>query len=529
MNKANSDETFNNFISLIPKFNDSSLTGDARIELETHLRMGWQDYFFIQNRCFSFDLPNHWTIEEECFLRRLNEILDGEKITPRIGILVQAIFGRTKYSVAFDPNFPQNLPTLAEEIAFNITKQQEKDIRFHPNPNENGIIYYNPSNVYRYLEDLLVMPQIVCEINKHDGSDQTPIRTTNVDEINKLLGTNMKKRPITFHCAYSLPVIIDIYPCGTDDSWYAIRTSDFKMAFGRDMSNGKGIKYPWINTINDQCPPTLSCNNHPPVDWIPASEEYLKKCDGKISEGCCENMMKFECPDFHPETYIKTSYEAFNIPPDFDAEKVSLFWFDKDTHTIPEDQIIDLIGTKKQAFIIQCSEFAECKGKCERCVVNNKGPIKDLGLFYDKNKHWGVVALKDIPAGSYVTDYAGEVVSGAIDDESLLLSFTIEIFGDITDLSIKADKRSNIGRFINQSCVLETDLFCQPNVAPFYICSLTNFLFRVGYISLRHIYAGEELNVTYGNNYEKKHKRKNEPDCCCNSCLRKRYHSLTKT
>ena len=499
------------------------LSSQNRELLATHFRMAFQDAHFIRVRnregLIPIELPNYWTLEEQCFLMKTKELLQNNPITPKLAILIQTIFGRNKYNVTFDPTFPQDVTTLVSEITQPEGNDKIPHFKYFQ-VDEYGTIYYNPSLIYKYIEDLIAMPNIVCNFIKYSKDPQdptkiikTPSTTSNIKEINQKIGTPLKKKRITFHCAYSIPINIEIFPCGQNDSWYRINSGAFKMAFGRDLSNGKGIKYPWINTLDGTCPYTLSdqCGD-PPVDWVPAEDDY-------VTRALDQDILKFECPQFHPDTYKDHAYASLNDNQDQDGLNLKLFWINEKSQTISDSDIQKILyySAQKQCFIVQCSKNADCKGECKRCVVKNNGPLKDLGVFYSE-KGWGVVALKDIPSGTYITDYAGEIIPQAYSDQKLDLGFQFELGLDSTDAGVKADNKTNIGRFINESCYTPEDKqtdFQQPNAISLFIISLNKTIFRVGYFATRKIYAGEEISVSYGGKYAGYDK------CLCNICLRK--------
>ena len=498
----------------------------SKTELATLLRMGWQDDHFIKIRSQSLEIPNvklpdHWTTEEQCFLEKVHSIIGKDKeITPKLGIFIQTIFGRNKETVKFDKSFPQDLPVIVKDI----------DIEGEPAPpdiTEYSRIYLTPSLEFEFLDKLLTMPNAFCTINdyretlkkdktgdsREDKSAQkcnTMIESDPV-KIGKLLGKELQPRKFTFSCAYNIPLIIDIFPCGFNDCWYRIRGNHFEMAFGHDISNGVDpIKYPWSNTYSGDCPVTLAENGVPSVGWVSSKEDYVtKKLD--------EDINRFLCPKYHPKDYEKQAYEAMDEGGDKDSKKVKLVWIDEKTERI-SDKDLHMItsskkGSSKQVFIVQCSKNAECGGKCKRCVVMNNGPFKHLSLSMSQ-KGWGVVAQKDIPAGTYITDYAGEILDGNYEAENMKLAYSFEFNDDLLDNYVDAERRCNIGRFVNQSDDIEDPLFSQPNVYPIDIMSLNKFIFRVGYFSMRKIYAGEELATTYGGKYG------NDGPCTCNRCLR---------
>src|SRR5690554_3690814 len=63
--------------------------------------------------------------------------------------------------------------------------------------------------------------------------------------------------------------------------------------------------------------------------------------------------------------------------------------------------------------IFECNLFCKChKARCSNRVVG-QGLVLPLEVFRcsERGKGWGVRCLETIPAGSYVTDYIGEILT----------------------------------------------------------------------------------------------------------------------
>ncbi|XP_061856410.1 histone-lysine N-methyltransferase EHMT1-like [Colius striatus] len=140
--------------------------------------------------------------------------------------------------------------------------------------------------------------------------------------------------------------------------------------------------------------------------------------------------------------------------------------------------------------IFECNPMCSCWRTCRNRVVQN-GPRVQLQLFRTREMGWGVRTMEDIPAGTFVCEYVGEVISDA---EANLREDTY-----LFDLNNKGaevyciDGRfyGNISRFINH--------YCEPNV--FVTRAFTSHqdrrFPRLVFFSRRAIKAGEELGFDY--------------------------------
>ncbi|XP_061867594.1 histone-lysine N-methyltransferase EHMT1 isoform X3 [Colius striatus] len=160
-------------------------------------------------------------------------------------------------------------------------------------------------------------------------------------------------------------------------------------------------------------------------------------------------------------------------------------WYDKDGRLLPEFNMVD------PPLIFECNHACSCWRTCRNRVVQNGLRIR-LQLFRTQRMGWGVRTMQDIPAGTFVCEYVGELISDAeaeLREEDSYLFDLDNKDGDVYCLDARF--YGNISRFINH--------FCEPNVFPARIfTSHQDLRFpRIAFFSTRDIKAGEELGFDY--------------------------------
>ncbi|RXM92773.1 Histone-lysine N-methyltransferase EHMT1 [Acipenser ruthenus] len=119
-----------------------------------------------------------------------------------------------------------------------------------------------------------------------------------------------------------------------------------------------------------------------------------------------------------------------------------------------------------------------------------------LQLFRTKKSGWGVRALQDIPDGTFVCEYVGEIISDSEADVREDDSYLFDLDNKVGRVyCIDASFYGNISRFINHTC--------EPNIFPVRVfTSHQDLRFpRIAFFSSRHINAGEELGFDYGDRF----------------------------
>lgn len=137
--------------------------------------------------------------------------------------------------------------------------------------------------------------------------------------------------------------------------------------------------------------------------------------------------------------------------------------------------------------IFECNDVCGCnKMLCKNRIVQN-GTKLPLQVFEcdDKVKGLGVQALTQIPLGSFVAEYIGEILTGAEADRRIDDSYFFDL--GTTDHCIDANFYGNVSRFFNHSCM--------PNVVPirvYYEHQDLRFP-KIAFFACRDIKANEEI------------------------------------
>uniref|UniRef100_A0AAY5EJ97 Euchromatic histone-lysine N-methyltransferase 1b n=1 Tax=Electrophorus electricus TaxID=8005 RepID=A0AAY5EJ97_ELEEL len=164
-------------------------------------------------------------------------------------------------------------------------------------------------------------------------------------------------------------------------------------------------------------------------------------------------------------------------------------WYDKESRLLPE------FCCEEPPLIFECNHACSCWRTCKNRVVQN-GLRTRLQLFRTQNMGWGVRTLQDIPRGTFVCEYVGEIISDAEadvrEDDSYLFSLDSKA-GDM--YCIDARFYGNISRFINHHC--------EPNLFPCRVfTSHQDLRFpHIAFFASKNISTGDELGFDYGDHF----------------------------
>ncbi|KAM9207580.1 histone-lysine N-methyltransferase EHMT1 isoform 3-T3 [Dugong dugon] len=164
-------------------------------------------------------------------------------------------------------------------------------------------------------------------------------------------------------------------------------------------------------------------------------------------------------------------------------------WYDKDGRLLPE------FNMAEPPLIFECNHACACWRNCRNRVVQN-GLRTRLQLYRTHNMGWGVRALQDIPLGTFVCEYVGELISDSEADVREEDSYLFDLDNKDGDVyCIDARFYGNVSRFINHHC--------EPNLVPVRVfMSHQDLRFpRVALFSTRPIVAGEQLGFDYGDRF----------------------------
>ncbi|XP_055397691.1 histone-lysine N-methyltransferase EHMT1 isoform X6 [Bubalus kerabau] len=164
-------------------------------------------------------------------------------------------------------------------------------------------------------------------------------------------------------------------------------------------------------------------------------------------------------------------------------------WYDKDGRLLPE------FNMAEPPLLFECNHACSCWRTCRNRVVQN-GLRARLQLYRTQNMGWGVRSLQDIPLGTFVCEYVGELISDSEADVREEDSYLFDLDNKDGELyCIDARFYGNVSRFINHHC--------EPNLVPVRVfMSHQDLRFpRIAFFSTRLIEAGEQLGFDYGQRF----------------------------
>ncbi|XP_041758916.2 histone-lysine N-methyltransferase EHMT2 isoform X1 [Coregonus clupeaformis] len=164
-------------------------------------------------------------------------------------------------------------------------------------------------------------------------------------------------------------------------------------------------------------------------------------------------------------------------------------WYDKDHRLLQEFNKIE------PPLIFECNLGCSCFRTCKNRVVQAGIKVR-LQLYRTEKMGWGVRALQDIPQGSFICEYVGELISDAEADVREDDSYLFDLDNKDGEVyCIDARYYGNISRFINH--------LCDPNIIPVRVFMLHQDLRfpRIAFFSSRDILTGQELGFDYGDRF----------------------------
>ncbi|XP_054219810.1 histone-lysine N-methyltransferase EHMT1 isoform X33 [Homo sapiens] len=164
-------------------------------------------------------------------------------------------------------------------------------------------------------------------------------------------------------------------------------------------------------------------------------------------------------------------------------------WYDKDGRLLPE------FNMAEPPLIFECNHACSCWRNCRNRVVQN-GLRARLQLYRTRDMGWGVRSLQDIPPGTFVCEYVGELISDSEADVREEDSYLFDLDNKDGEVyCIDARFYGNVSRFINHHC--------EPNLVPVRVFMAHQDLRfpRIAFFSTRLIEAGEQLGFDYGERF----------------------------
>ncbi|KAL2345821.1 hypothetical protein Fmac_007106 [Flemingia macrophylla] len=170
-------------------------------------------------------------------------------------------------------------------------------------------------------------------------------------------------------------------------------------------------------------------------------------------------------------------------------------------------------GHMVRKFIKECWRKCGCDMQCGNRIVQ-RGITCKLQVFLTREgKGWGLRTLEDLPKGTFVCEYAGEILTNMelfdrimqnSDKERHTYPITLDAdwasekgLKDEEALCLDATNNGNVGRFINHRC-------CDANLIdiPVEIESPDHHYYHVAFFTNRKVNAYEELTWDYGIDFD---------------------------
>nr|XP_057926958.1 histone-lysine N-methyltransferase EHMT1-like isoform X2 [Doryrhamphus excisus] len=145
--------------------------------------------------------------------------------------------------------------------------------------------------------------------------------------------------------------------------------------------------------------------------------------------------------------------------------------------------------------LFECNHACSCWRTCKNRIVQNGLRVR-LQLFRTQKMGWGVRVMQDVPQGTFICEYVGEIITDTEANKRENDSFLFTLDNKVGDVHcIDARLFGNIGRFINH--------LCEPNLLAVKVFTMHQDLRfpRIAFFSSRPIKAGEQIGFDYGDDY----------------------------
>lgn len=172
------------------------------------------------------------------------------------------------------------------------------------------------------------------------------------------------------------------------------------------------------------------------------------------------------------------------------------------THSQAYDGSGKLLESAHSFPVFECNALCSCSDSCSNRVVQ-KGLQLRLEVCRTQDRGWGVRTLEEIPLGTFVCEYAGEVMdfgearrrqlAQSPDDDNYIIAVREHAgTGSITETFVDPARVGNVGRFLNHSCL--------PNLLMLPV-RVHSVIPRLALFAARNISAHEELTFDYSGSF----------------------------
>ncbi|GAQ83226.1 putative histone H3 (Lys9) methyltransferase SUV39H1/Clr4 [Klebsormidium nitens] len=196
----------------------------------------------------------------------------------------------------------------------------------------------------------------------------------------------------------------------------------------------------------------------------------------------------------------------------------------------PEERLTQTVPPCEghRMFIKECSIKCLCHTSCGNRVVQRGIAVK-LEVFWAVGKGWAVRCLQDLPAGTFVCEYVGEILTtDELDTRNRALGnekkhfptelnacpVTEDCIDNKTGLCLDATKLGNVARFFNHRCEDATLID-----VPVEIEGPKHNYYHLAFFTNCFVEAGTELTWDYGIDFEDENHPIKAFECHCGSAL----------
>ncbi|ESQ36525.1 hypothetical protein EUTSA_v10007184mg [Eutrema salsugineum] len=312
------------------------------------------------------------------------------------------------------------------------------------------------------------------------------------------------------------------------DGWRAFSNT-------KDITGGEeNIQIPWVNEINDEVPSRFRYIPHSFV-FQDAAVKLFSVSSFSDDQSCffcigdCLDTSSTPCScttAYTVEGVLKEDVLEARISEARDQRKQVLqFCQECPLEKAKKEEILEPCkGHIKRKAIKECWIKCGCAKRCGNRLVQ-RGIHNKLEVFFTPNgKGWGVRTLERLAQGSFVCEYAGEILTITElyqrRSENELTSPVIldahwgseECLEDDKSLCLDGTGYGNISRFLNHRC-LDANLI----EIPVQVETPYQHYYRLAFFTTRDIEAMEELTWDYGIDFNDEDCLMKHFDCVCGS------------
>ncbi|KOM30165.1 hypothetical protein LR48_Vigan967s003700 [Vigna angularis] len=413
------------------------------------------------------------------------------------------------------------LPSMGEEQCVKITqtddisKESETNVSPSVRGNKDPVI---ENEISVRSSSALAEPEVPSSIRCPSGQDDSVLASKKV-RTNGLLQSNGGKEPedpISTNSGTS--VVVPKCEFTTENDARAIHDVN-------DLAKGEEtVNISWVNNTTSDLPP--------PFHYIPqnlvyrdayvnfslsriGNEDCCSTCKGNCvlsSKPCrCTNKtggeFAFTAHGLLKEAFLEECIAINRNSKNYFYCKACPFEQSKN-----DDCLEPCKGHLKQKFIKECWSKCGCAKHCGNRVVQRGISCKLQVFLTSDGKGWGLRTLEDLPKGTFVCEFVGEILTVTELHERNMKNpkggkYTFPVLldadwdlGDVKDreaLCLYAASYGNVARFINHRC-LDANLI----QIPVEVECPTHQYYHFAFFATRKIAAQEELTWDYGINFD---------------------------